>query len=254
MCDGKQAVVVIKPAQRKRDGRVAYLNLYQHYLGTNAVNDLVTSTEAKLDSYEYEGEGRKANFEKCVTFQRRQHNILHDLVRHGYRGLDERSKVRILNKNIETDTVQAVKTQILADENLQVDYDRCAGLYKSFISQMRSSQPKESFNISNTATKGDEKIEDRYYTKDEYRKLSESKKLKLWELRKSHGATKRPKSEQIVSKKQYDTLARNLAALEGGNAEASDNEETKEEDKENSKANGNRSNPALTKQKTKAKE
>ena len=83
------------------------------------MNDVVTITKAKLDSYKYKGEGRKANFEKYVTFQRRQYNVLADLIRYGYRGLDERSKVRILNKNIETDTVQAVKTQILVDESLQ---------------------------------------------------------------------------------------------------------------------------------------
>eukprot|EP00957_Ditylum_brightwellii_P153657 11693756-Ditylum_brightwellii.AAC.1 len=47
------AMVIAKPYQRKKDGRGAYTALYHHYLGTNAINGLVTATEADLDLQKY---------------------------------------------------------------------------------------------------------------------------------------------------------------------------------------------------------
>ena len=186
MTEGKPSRVIVKPRQRKKDGRAAHFALKQHHLGINTVNDMVTAAEAKLDGYKYRGEGRKQQFTKYLTFQKRQHNILADLERYGYKGLDERTKVRILNRNIKTDTFQAVTAQILADDKLQVDYDRCTSLYQSFIDQMKSCQIKEQFNISSTKTKvKDENVEDKYYTRDEY------------ELRRGKEMTRSPRNPMI---------------------------------------------------------
>ena len=46
----------VKPAQRTRNGRMAYQNLYNHYLGTNNVNNMATTAETKLKSVTYSGE------------------------------------------------------------------------------------------------------------------------------------------------------------------------------------------------------
>jgi len=254
MTEGKSSRVIIKPHQRKKDGRAAYFALKQHYLGINAVNDMVTAAEAKLEGYKYRGEGRKQQFSKYVTFQKRQHNILADLERYGYKGLDDRSKVRILNKNIETDIVQTVKAQILADDKLQVDYDRCTSLYQSFINQMRSSQTKEQFNISSTRTKvKDENVEDKYYTREEYAKLSEGQKQKLWKLREERGAKKR-KGDDKISRKSYDKMVRRISALEAKEAPAQDDDadESGTEEKKD-ESSGNRNNKALTRNAVKPK-
>eukprot|EP00957_Ditylum_brightwellii_P002000 154284-Ditylum_brightwellii.AAC.1 len=53
-------MVIVKPYIRNRDGRGAYTALN---LGTNALNDLVTTTEASLDAKKYKGETRRDNFE-----------------------------------------------------------------------------------------------------------------------------------------------------------------------------------------------
>eukprot|EP00957_Ditylum_brightwellii_P046148 3501177-Ditylum_brightwellii.AAC.1 len=112
-------MVIVKPYQRKKDGRSTYTALYYYYLGTNTINDLVTAMEADLDLQKYKGETRRADFETYVTHQNKCRNVLNDLTRFGYSGMGERSKIRILSKNIETKTVDTVKAQILGDPKMQ---------------------------------------------------------------------------------------------------------------------------------------
>eukprot|EP00957_Ditylum_brightwellii_P148974 11342287-Ditylum_brightwellii.AAC.1 len=85
-------MVIVKTYMRNRDGRGAYTALYHHNLGTNALNDLVMTTEASLGAKKYKGETRRDNFEKYVTHQKKCHNVLDDHVRFGYKGMDERTK------------------------------------------------------------------------------------------------------------------------------------------------------------------
>ena len=105
------------------------------------------------------------------------------------------------------------------------------------------------FNISSTSTTTSEKVEDRYYTKEEYNKLSEAKKRKLWELRKARGAYKKAKGDTSVTKKQYDSLMRKVKALESGSKPSETEEDPSEEEDTNATNPSNRTNPALTKQK-----
>jgi hypothetical protein len=48
----------VKPAQRTRDGHMAYLGLYQHFLGPNNVDNMATVADNKLKSAVYNGEQR----------------------------------------------------------------------------------------------------------------------------------------------------------------------------------------------------
>ena len=63
-----------------------------------------------------------------------QHQILTDLKEHSYSGIDERSKVRHLMAGINTETLDAVKTQIIASKPLRSDFAACIILYKDFNS------------------------------------------------------------------------------------------------------------------------
>ena len=49
----------VKPAQRTRNGHMAYQNLYNHYLGANNVNNMATTAETKLKSVTYSGEKKR---------------------------------------------------------------------------------------------------------------------------------------------------------------------------------------------------
>ena len=56
----------VRPAQRTRDGRLAFLGLKNHYLGKNNVDIMSSRAEAKLKYTSYSGEKRRWNFEKYV--------------------------------------------------------------------------------------------------------------------------------------------------------------------------------------------
>ena len=54
----------LKPAQRSRNGRLAFWSLYNHYLGPNNVDNMSLAAEKQLTSMRYVGEKKRWNFEK----------------------------------------------------------------------------------------------------------------------------------------------------------------------------------------------
>jgi hypothetical protein len=49
----------VKPAQRTKDGRHAFLLLWNHFLGPNNIDNVASQAEAKLGSVSYTGERKK---------------------------------------------------------------------------------------------------------------------------------------------------------------------------------------------------
>ena len=109
--------------------------LKNHYLGENSVYNMSSRAEAKLKDTSYSGEKRRWNFEKYIKMHVDQHAILTGLVKHGYFGINDRSKVRHLMAGIKTKVLDPVKTQIMASAALRNDFDACINLYKYFIEQ-----------------------------------------------------------------------------------------------------------------------
>lgn len=195
----------MRGASRKRDGRLAYLSLKGHYLGKSNVDNMATAAETQLQNTTYNGDTRRWNFERYVATQVEQHHILTDLTRHGYAGIDPRSKVRYLMNGIKTKELDSVKTQIMADPKLRTDFDAAVNLYQDYIRQTKavSSEPRHA-NIGAIGrdsrgdsasesskeydqVKPDMSVEDRYYTKPEYRRLSLAKKKGLAIKREKRG-------------------------------------------------------------------
>ncbi len=54
----------VKPAQRRRDGRMAFTGLYQHFLGPNNVDNMAKQAEDKLKNAVLSGEQRHCDFER----------------------------------------------------------------------------------------------------------------------------------------------------------------------------------------------
>ena len=99
------------------------MGLKNHYLGENNVDNMSPHAEAKLKDTSYSGEKRRWNFEKYVKTHVDQHAILTGLVKHGYYGIDYRSKVRHFMAGINTKVLDPVKTQIMASAALRNDFD-----------------------------------------------------------------------------------------------------------------------------------
>ena len=213
----------VKPHQRARDGREAFLALRKHYLGTNNVNNMASSAETKLQNTSYTKEGKRWNFETYVSLHKEQHQILQQLEDdHQYKGIDEGSKDRFLLAGIKTDKLNTIKAQILGDPSLQTNFDRCIDLFKAFLEQV-SNDRTQTFNVSRVGTQsegrgkqkgkgsfkgrgrgkgkgegkrkrdgeddGADEITDRYYSPKEYAQLTAAQRAKvqkLWDERQCH--------------------------------------------------------------------
>jgi hypothetical protein len=248
----------VKPAQRARDGRQAYQRLFNHYLGPNNVDNLASAAEKRLETTTYQGEKKRWDFEKYVRVHVEQHSILEGLVEHGYSGIDARSKVRHLLNGIKTDQLNAVKTQIMSSATLRNDFTACVTLYQDFIRQVKSSGDNPTLNISSVNTlnhasrkrkHGDDEVEDRYYTKQEYSELTQEQKDTLRQKRKKR---KGGKGGQSGQSKGIEKVHRTIAALSARIDKMSATSKSATEDAEGDSEEPvtNRNNKALTCQKS----
>ena len=98
---------------------MAYLGLYQHFLGPNNIDNMATMAEDKHKSTVYNGEQCRWDFEKYINLHKSQHSIMEGLVEHRYTGINPRSKVRYLLDGIKTDKIDSVKTRIMSDASLR---------------------------------------------------------------------------------------------------------------------------------------
>ena len=89
MLDLTDAVTVIKPFKAKCDGRGAFLEVWDHYLGPNNVDHMANEAEKTLSSSRYHTEGRTFNFEKLVLMHLKAHIILEGLVEQWSMGMSE---------------------------------------------------------------------------------------------------------------------------------------------------------------------
>ena len=263
----------VKPAQRTRNGRLAFLNLQQHFLGPNNVDNMATLAEDKLKNTAYSGEQRRWDFERYVNVHKQQHSIMEGLVEHGYTGIDPRSKVRFLLDGIKSDKFDAVKTRIMSDEKLRNDFDACVTLYQDYIRQTTKSKTSATVNISEVKVSGKRKaggaVEDRYYTKEEYNELSpeQKKELSSKRLKRGHkpgskdskvkgtGKAVKPGNKDVIKNlramnRQVSQLAKQIGkAAVDDDTDSSTHSGSVADDPKDKKGASNRTNVSLVRQK-----
>ena len=263
----KECWSYVRTAQKDRDGRKAFLSLKGHYLGENNIDNMSTRAERKLQNTAYTGEKRRWNFERYVRVHVDQHNILEGLTKHGYAGIDERSKVRHLVAGIKTKDLDSVKTRIMSDAALRQNFDACVNLFQDFIEQKGLSNVRESHVAAMITGKDEEgngnpdfSIEDRYYTRDEYKKLTAAQRLGLRLKRKKRGAPK-GKGGQGGKRRKLDISPKSVKAIVSAlkscdlddDEKSATKDETKDESSDSSedeapkkRMKGNRNNKALS--------
>jgi hypothetical protein len=144
---------------------------------------MAMQAEDKLKNTVYNGKQCRRDFEPYVDVHKQQHSIMESLMEHGYTGIDPRSKVRFLLDGIKTDKFDAVKTRIMSDERLRSDFDLYVTLYQDYIRQTLKGKTAATINIFELKTGGGrrkfEAVQDRYYTKEEYKSLTPNQKKDL---------------------------------------------------------------------------
>ena len=245
---------IIRPYQKTKDGRNAYLSLYAHHLGPSAVDNMSSAAEKALKNSNYKGESKKWNFDKYVRVQMEQHQILSDLKEHGYSGIDDRSKVRHLMGGINTAALDSVKSTILTSTTLRSDFTACVGLYQDFITQSDIASDNQSLLISavhdedasnedhggkrKRGTRGGARggrgrgrgggrgdfggdaganpvtCDDRFYSREDYRKLSPGNRVYLRSLRVDRQSKKESaKRARIIASNVSEEVSRTLSVL-----------------------------------------
>jgi hypothetical protein len=275
LCEtSKEAIVAIHPAEANCDGRAAYLHLFNRYLGRNASLSLSTKAENVLSSLKYSGETSRFNFARFVQESKTQHQVLESLELQGlHKGIDEASKVRhFLNSIAGNRQLESVKTQILSTPTLRENFEECIRLAQDVLdaSGPGNTPYRSRYNVSSVSAQGDTGIESRYYSKEEYAKLTTDQRQALYELRKKRGLAGKKKGGKDTGrgggggdskgKGQLKTLKRRIAALKtkladaskNGKAAATDDSEVSSDEevpmKSPAKKHSNASNSALTRQ------
>jgi hypothetical protein len=206
ICGKDSCFVYIKPDLRTRNGRDAYMLLFDHFLGPNNVKNMASATETKLTGTLYNKEKKRFTWETYVRIHTEQHSVLNGLKDYGYAGIDDSSKFRHLLKGIKTTELDVCKTQVMASPSLRDDFPATVELYSTFIKQMKAKDTqlnvsevsfargkagKNSFgkcnstgisNVSNAA------VDDRFFEKHEYHDLAPDQKntIRLKRLKRGH--------------------------------------------------------------------
>jgi hypothetical protein len=127
----------VKPARCTKYGIRAFLLLWNHFLGPNNVDNMVSEAEAKIGSVSYTGERKKLTWQTYVQIHAGQHAVLNGLTDYGYSGIDNGTKVRTLMMGIKTDCLYTMKAAVLASPALRTNYPDDVTLYGEFIKQQK---------------------------------------------------------------------------------------------------------------------
>jgi hypothetical protein len=150
ICSEHVCYIYIKGVTRAKNGGDMYQLLFDHYLGLNNANRMASAAESKLNATQYSGEKRNFDFKRYVRIHTEQHYVLNGLVEHGYSGIDESSKVRILLKGITTPQYDVAMAHILDSTELRTSFAISVELYKDFIKKTKADPPS---NVSEVHTR-----------------------------------------------------------------------------------------------------
>jgi hypothetical protein len=189
ICGKHSWFVYIRPALRTRNGRDAYMLLFDHFLGPNNVGNVVSEAETKLTSTLYNGKKKRFTWEIYVRIHTEQHSVLNGLKYYGYAGIDDSSKVCHLLKGIKTSELDVCKAHVMASPSLRDDFAATVELYFTFIKQWKDENPqlnvsevsfergkagknsygkRHSTGISNVSNAN---VDDRFFEKHKYNEL-----------------------------------------------------------------------------------
>ena len=257
----------VRKAQKERDGRAAFFNLKNHFLGPSHIDSMAKAAELRLTTLSYSGEQRRWNFQRYVKGHVDQHIILEGLVQYGYAGIDKRTKVRHLMDGIKTTALDPVKSTIIATPEYRHDFDKCVGLFVDFLGLSTAKAKNNVRDVTvaamnssggrgrgkhggkrkgyNPNVKPDMSIPDRYYKWAEYKQLSDAQKAGLDRKRDARGSGAGGASKkQKRSTPSFDerTIKAIAAAISAEAKKCADDDKS---DDRTENGGGNRNNPAL---------
>ena len=273
MCADTTAYIYV--SKYSADGRQAWLDLMQAYLGPQHVDIQASIYEAKLQKSRYTGDSSRFRFESYIDIHQTAHERLANLERHGYKGMDEGTKIRLFLNGIHADKLKTTVEVVRGNKDFKkftdvsrrlmdtVVLNRKADLDSQSGGERNQKQPR---NISSVKVMGkdgkevfpdvqpDMSTDDKYYAPKEWAKLSQSQKkgvLVKRQKRKAAGISggkkqnpQKDKDNESTKKlqKQVAKLQRQVASLtvQDADASSSDSSDDEEPPTKKSKKNSNR--------------
>ena len=255
------------------NGRAAWLKLVEVYLGPQHTQTQATIYEAKLQNSHYDGESARFTFDKLIDMHKQAHTRLDGLKPHGYLGMDEQTKIRHLLNAIRTkNTKVQAAVELVRNNAAYATFDQVARRIKdTIVIEHPTKTPGYNRKIAAVGkarnddkdimpgVEADMQVEDKYYPKPEWNKLSPGQKKGVLLKREQRGSTAKrknrngkPKGSETVINKQWKkkiaAMERKIAALstdKGSESEEETPEETPASAKKQKSTNSNRNHPAL---------
>ena len=154
----------------------------------------------------------------------------------------------------------------MQDFEIRRDFERCFTFYKTFIKQSSGSQINEAMRVAEVSLhrKGNDEVKDRYYSKEQYKKLSTNSRENLWKLREGRPQGGRPQGRRDKENEPHKKIRkleqkakkfqRTIKKLEAKRVSNDDNEKSNSSDSDylsaDDAAGPNHNHPTLRRQGT----
>lgn len=193
----------IKRFNRSEDGRSAYLALKAQCEGNSALHTKKVKAYNLINKARYQGERKSYNFAKYVLAHQEGYNDIVDA--DPAEMIPEPKRVRDFLNGITDQSLQSGIDYVLSDptmlssfENTQQYLGTLVANRKEHAAGQRDTRAVAAFKKTSSA-----KMEDKWYSPDEWRKLSKEEKMEVTKLAQAR------KSKQKKSKRKLSALKKN---------------------------------------------
>ena len=247
----------------KNDGRRAWLKLMQVYLGPQHTQNQATIYEHKLQNSRYNGESSRFTFDKLTDIHKEAHTRLQALEAYGYQGIDEGTKIRYLLNAITDPSLKTVKELIRGNPAFTTFDEAVRRIKDTIVSEAPNNKRLRTIASlqKNDDIKPDMNVQDTYYNKKDWAKLTPAQRKGVLLKRKQRqgaggggggGGGDPPKSKDLSKtnkrlKRKVAKLTKKLAATtvtNGDNNSASGSDSEEETARKSKKSKTNRTHPS----------
>ena len=247
------------------DGRAAWLALIEANCGPQHVDLQATIYESKLLKSHYRGESQRFTFNRLVDIHTNAHKHLAALVAHGYKEMDEGTKIRHLLNAIKSPKLTTVVELVQGNKDFNT-FDLVARRIKDTVELQKNkdTQSERSISAVGVANQGgqvayanvepDMNVEDKYYPPKEWMKLTPAQRKGVLAKRQKRGGgggkgDKKVQNAHKKLEKKIAKLTRKIAAMSTDDSDESSDSDSEEPPTKKQKATTNKNNPHLKKKK-----
>jgi hypothetical protein len=185
-------LVYISKHKKKQDGRAAFKSLKLKICGSNYTVTQATKLEADVRALIWTKDTASWSLDKCINKLVGIHADMKKLTEYGYSMRDKASCVRDLLEVIRPcQQMDAVRSLIRSDPNLQSDFDRCMDLvlntYNQDIKNNNRLRQAHIAAVGGNMSNLDPTDITRYYAEKEWDRLTADERTTVLEERAKHG-------------------------------------------------------------------